>query len=183
VSLDGVPNRDDLALTCDVGGERMQTARSSDMVFSVSQLIAYLSKFCTLEPGDIIFTGTPDGVGSGQQPRRYLKGAKRSSAPSNPSGRCGIAASETEHMNDAGENGVCVRRKGRMATPVEQWVEQVAAHTKPDRIVWCDGSAEENQRLIEEMLASGTLEQLNEAKYPNSYLHRSDPSDVARPST
>ena len=73
VSLDGVPNRDDLALTCDVGGERMQTARSSDMVFSVSQLIAYLSKFCTLEPGDIIFTGTPDGVGSGQQPRRYLK--------------------------------------------------------------------------------------------------------------
>jgi 2-keto-4-pentenoate hydratase/2-oxohepta-3-ene-1,7-dioic acid hydratase in catechol pathway len=73
VSLDGVPNRDDLELTCDVGGERMQTARSSDMVFSVSQLIAYLSKFCTLEPGDIIFTGTPDGVGSGQQPRRYLK--------------------------------------------------------------------------------------------------------------
>ena len=73
VSLDGVPNRDDLALTCDVGGERMQTARSSDMVFSASQLIAYLSKFCTLEPGDIIFTGTPDGVGSGQQPRRYLK--------------------------------------------------------------------------------------------------------------
>jgi 2-keto-4-pentenoate hydratase/2-oxohepta-3-ene-1,7-dioic acid hydratase in catechol pathway len=73
VSLDGVPNRDDLELTCDVAGERMQTARSSDMVFSVSQLIAYLSKFCTLEPGDIIFTGTPDGVGSGQQPRRYLK--------------------------------------------------------------------------------------------------------------
>src|SRR4029078_13299993 len=76
--------------------------------------------------------------------------------------------------------GVCVRRKGRMATPVEQWVEQVAAHTKPDRIVWCDGAAEENQRLIKEMLASGTLEQLNEAKYPNSYLHRSDPTDVAR---
>jgi phosphoenolpyruvate carboxykinase (GTP) len=67
-----------------------------------------------------------------------------------------------------------------MATPVEQWVEQVAAHTKPDRIVWCDGSAAENQRLIEEMLASGTLERLNEEKYPNSYLHRSDPSDVAR---
>ena len=67
-----------------------------------------------------------------------------------------------------------------MATPVEQWVEQVAAHTKPDRIVWCDGSAAENQRLIEEMLASGTLEGLNEDKYPNSYLHRSDPSDVAR---
>ncbi len=67
-----------------------------------------------------------------------------------------------------------------MATPVEQWVEQVAAHTTPDRIVWCDGSAAENQRLIDEMVASGTLEQLNREKYPHSYLHRSDPSDVAR---
>ncbi len=63
----------DLELTCDVGGERMQTARTTDMVFGVPPLIAYLSKFCTLEPGDIIFTGTPDGVGSGRQPRRYLK--------------------------------------------------------------------------------------------------------------
>jgi phosphoenolpyruvate carboxykinase (GTP) len=67
-----------------------------------------------------------------------------------------------------------------MATPVEQWVEEVAAHTRPDRIQWCDGSAEENERLIREMLAAGTLETLNPQQYPNSYLHRSDPSDVAR---
>ena len=67
-----------------------------------------------------------------------------------------------------------------MATPVEQWVQEVAAHTTPDRIMWCDGSEGENQRLIDEMLASGTLHALNQAKYPNSYLHRSDPSDVAR---
>jgi phosphoenolpyruvate carboxykinase (GTP) len=59
-------------------------------------------------------------------------------------------------------------------------VNEVAAHTTPDRVVWCDGSAAENQRLIEEMLASGTLQTLNHDKYPDSYLHRSDPSDVAR---
>jgi phosphoenolpyruvate carboxykinase (GTP) len=67
-----------------------------------------------------------------------------------------------------------------MATPVEQWVEDVAKHTRPDQIVWCDGSEAENQRFIEEMLASGTLHTLNHEKYPNSYLHRSDPNDVAR---
>jgi phosphoenolpyruvate carboxykinase (GTP) len=67
-----------------------------------------------------------------------------------------------------------------MGTPVEKWVEEVTAHTTPDRVMWCDGSEGENQRLIEEMLASGTLCALNPDKYPNSYLHRSDPSDVAR---
>lgn len=73
VSLDGVGDPNDLLLTCDVAGERMQEARSSDMIFSVPELVAYLSKFCTLEPGDIIFTGTPAGVGSVRQPRRYLQ--------------------------------------------------------------------------------------------------------------
>src|SRR6185369_10773627 len=58
-SIDAIKNPDDLALTCDVGGERMQSARTSDMIFSVSQLIAFLSSSCTLEPGDLIFTGTP----------------------------------------------------------------------------------------------------------------------------
>jgi len=67
-----------------------------------------------------------------------------------------------------------------MATPVEKWVEEVAAQTKPERIMWCDGSEGENQRLLEEMLASGTMHRLNHERYPNSYLHRSDPSDVAR---
>jgi len=73
VSLDALRDPNDLALSCDVAGERMQDARSSDMVFSVPELVAYLSSRCTLEAGDIIFTGTPSGVGSAQQPRRYLR--------------------------------------------------------------------------------------------------------------
>src|SRR5262245_30811481 len=67
-----------------------------------------------------------------------------------------------------------------MTKPVEQWVDEVATHTRPDDIYWCDGSQAENQRLIEEMLESGTLHRLNPQKNPNSYLHRSDASDVAR---
>jgi 2-keto-4-pentenoate hydratase/2-oxohepta-3-ene-1,7-dioic acid hydratase in catechol pathway len=73
VCLDGLPSADDLALTCDVAGERMQEARTSDMIFSVRQLVAFLSAICTIEPGDLIFTGTPSGVGSTRDPRRYLK--------------------------------------------------------------------------------------------------------------
>jgi 2-keto-4-pentenoate hydratase/2-oxohepta-3-ene-1,7-dioic acid hydratase in catechol pathway len=72
VSLDGVPDPDDLHLTCDVAGERMQDARSSDMVFPLAELVAYLSRHCTLTAGDMIFTGTPAGVGSTRNPRRYL---------------------------------------------------------------------------------------------------------------
>jgi len=63
VSVDSFDDPDDLALWCDVSGERMQSARSSQMIFSIPTLVAYLSSICTLEPGDLIFTGTPDGVG------------------------------------------------------------------------------------------------------------------------
>jgi phosphoenolpyruvate carboxykinase (GTP) len=65
-------------------------------------------------------------------------------------------------------------------TPAERWVEEVARTTRPARVVWCDGSEEENQRLVGEMLADGTLQQLDPATAPGSYLHRSHPSDVAR---
>lgn len=64
VSADLFPDPNDLRLTCDVAGDRKQDGRTSDMVFSVAELIGYLSAITTLETGDLIFTGTPEGVGS-----------------------------------------------------------------------------------------------------------------------
>jgi 2-keto-4-pentenoate hydratase/2-oxohepta-3-ene-1,7-dioic acid hydratase in catechol pathway len=63
VSVDAFPNPDDIALWCDVSGERMQESRTSNLIFTIPYLVSYLSSICTLESGDVIFTGTPDGVG------------------------------------------------------------------------------------------------------------------------
>ena len=66
-------------------------------------------------------------------------------------------------------------------TPVERWVDEVARTTTPDRVVWCDGSEEENRRLMDGMLADGTLMRPEPAGAPRARtLHRSHPSDVAR---
>jgi phosphoenolpyruvate carboxykinase (GTP) len=63
---------------------------------------------------------------------------------------------------------------------VRRWVDEVAAKTKPDKIVWCDGSEAEKARLTEEAVQKGDLEPLNQEKLPGCYFHRSHPSDVAR---
>jgi len=63
VSVDSFEDPDDIALWCDVAGERMQDSRSRHLIFSVPTLVAYLSSITTLFPGDLIFTGTPSGVG------------------------------------------------------------------------------------------------------------------------
>ncbi len=63
---------------------------------------------------------------------------------------------------------------------LQQWIDEVTALARPAKIHWCDGSDAEYDKLVAEMLASGDLSKLNEESYPNCYLHRSDPTDVAR---
>lgn len=72
VTPDEVPDRDDLALGCSVDGDVVQDARTSDLIFSVPKLVAELSAVCPLLAGDVIFTGTPAGVGITSQPSRFL---------------------------------------------------------------------------------------------------------------
>ncbi|MCC5869677.1 MAG: phosphoenolpyruvate carboxykinase (GTP) [Gammaproteobacteria bacterium] len=63
---------------------------------------------------------------------------------------------------------------------LQKWVDDVARLTRPDNIHWCDGSETEYQGLVKQMLASGELLELNQDTHPGCYLHRSDPTDVAR---
>lgn len=72
VTTDEFENPDDLRVSCLKGEESVQDSRTSDLVFSVPQLVSYLSKIVTLYPGDVIFTGTPEGVGLGRSPQIYL---------------------------------------------------------------------------------------------------------------
>ena len=73
VTADEVGDPQALRLWLEVDGHRYQDSSTADMIFSVAELVAYVSQFCTLEPGDIISTGTPQGVGLGQKPPVYLR--------------------------------------------------------------------------------------------------------------
>ena len=73
VTRDEVENPQKLDMWLDVNGKRMQTGNTRTMIFSVAKLVSYVSQFMTLEPGDVITTGTPPGVGLGIKPPVYLK--------------------------------------------------------------------------------------------------------------
>jgi 2-keto-4-pentenoate hydratase/2-oxohepta-3-ene-1,7-dioic acid hydratase in catechol pathway len=73
VTKDEIFDVQDLDLYLELNGKRMQTGNTKNMVFTVAQIVSYVSRFMTLEPGDIICTGTPPGVGLGRTPQRFLK--------------------------------------------------------------------------------------------------------------
>jgi len=72
VTADEVPDPQNLSLSLSLNGKVQQDSNTADMIFSVAEIISYMSRFMTLVPGDIIATGTPQGVGMGQKPPRYL---------------------------------------------------------------------------------------------------------------
>jgi 2,4-didehydro-3-deoxy-L-rhamnonate hydrolase len=76
VTPDELEDIDDLAMWLDVDGHRMQSGTTATLIFKIPQLIAYCSRFMSLQPGDVISTGTPPGVGMGQKPPQYLKGGE-----------------------------------------------------------------------------------------------------------
>jgi 2-keto-4-pentenoate hydratase/2-oxohepta-3-ene-1,7-dioic acid hydratase in catechol pathway len=73
VTPEELPNRDDLHLWCSINGDTVQDGRTSDMVYGVARIIEELSAVVTLLPGDVVFTGTPAGVGWVRQPARFLE--------------------------------------------------------------------------------------------------------------
>ena len=76
VTPDEISNVNDLAMWLDVDGVRMQSGSTSTLIFKIPHLIAYCSQFMSLQPGDVISTGTPPGVGMGQNPLRFLHGGE-----------------------------------------------------------------------------------------------------------
>ena len=77
VTPDELDDPDDIGLGCSVDGEEVQNGRTRDLIYPVPRIVAALSRNVTLYPGDVIFTGTPAGVGMGRDPQRYLSAGQR----------------------------------------------------------------------------------------------------------
>lgn len=73
VTADELPDPDDLAIECLIDDVAVQKGQTRDMIFPVADLIAYVSAVCTMYPGDLLFTGTPEGTGAGRTPQRFLR--------------------------------------------------------------------------------------------------------------
>ena len=73
VTKDEISDINNLNMSLDVNGTRMQTGNTNTMIFNVNYIVSYLSKFMSLQPGDVITTGTPPGVGMGMKPQQFLK--------------------------------------------------------------------------------------------------------------
>ena len=76
VTPDEIPDVQNLSMWLDVDGQRMQTGSTKTMIFDCAHIVSYVSQFMQLEPGDVITTGTPPGVGLGMKPPRFLKGGE-----------------------------------------------------------------------------------------------------------
>jgi 2,4-diketo-3-deoxy-L-fuconate hydrolase len=77
VTLNEIDRPGDLGLGCDINGEEVQKGRTTDMIFCIPELVSYLSGIVTLLPGDLVFTGTPSGVGMARTPPRFLQAGER----------------------------------------------------------------------------------------------------------
>ena len=73
VTKDEIPDVQKLNLSLDLNNQKMQTGNTSKMIFNINFILSYLSNFMSLQPGDIVTTGTPPGVGMGKKPPLYLK--------------------------------------------------------------------------------------------------------------
>jgi 2-keto-4-pentenoate hydratase/2-oxohepta-3-ene-1,7-dioic acid hydratase in catechol pathway len=73
VTPDEFDDPGDLSISCSLSGETVQSARTSAMIYDVPELLVRLSRVCTLNPGDLIFTGTPSGVGNARTPKRFIR--------------------------------------------------------------------------------------------------------------
>jgi len=73
VDAQSVPNKDGLKISCFVSGREVQSSNTGDLIFSVSEIVEYLSNIVELYPGDVIYTGTPSGIGNSRQPPEFLK--------------------------------------------------------------------------------------------------------------